>query len=60
MIDEHFDRGYQEGRAELHDGIDRLVRASALVLTKVRRAFSNSILNRRRKEWHDTADEGST
>lgn len=26
MIDEIFDRQYQAGRAELHDGIDRLVR----------------------------------
>lgn len=26
MMDEIFDRNYQAGRAELHDGIDRLVR----------------------------------
>ena len=25
MMDEHFDRGYQAGRAELHGGIDALV-----------------------------------
>lgn len=26
MIDEIYDRGYQAGRADLHAGIDRLVR----------------------------------
>lgn len=26
MIDEIYDRGYQAGRAELHEGIDRLAR----------------------------------
>jgi hypothetical protein len=26
MIDEIFDRTYQAGRADLHDGVDRLVR----------------------------------
>lgn len=26
MMDEIFDRGYQAGRAQLHDGIDALVR----------------------------------
>ena len=26
MIDEIYDRSYQAGRAELHDGIDRLVK----------------------------------
>lgn len=26
MVDEIFDRGYQAGRSELHDGIDGLVR----------------------------------
>ena len=25
MMDEIYDRGYQAGRAELHDGIDRLI-----------------------------------
>ena len=26
MMDQHFDRGYQAGREELHSGIDALVR----------------------------------
>ena len=33
MIDEIFDRGYQAGRAELHDGIDRLIGKIAAALT---------------------------
>ena len=29
MVDEIYDRGYQVGRAELHAGIDRLIRRLA-------------------------------
>jgi hypothetical protein len=29
MVDEIFDRGYQAGRAELHNGIDALIRRFA-------------------------------
>jgi len=32
MIDEIFDRQYQAGRNELHDGVDRLVRRTGRAL----------------------------
>ena len=44
MIDEIYDRGYQAGRAELHDGIDRLAR-------KVGTAFSPALSAIHHFEW---------
>ena len=44
MMDEIFDRGYQAGRAELHDGIDRLIR-------KVRNAIVPSLAALHHVEW---------
>ena len=44
MIDEIYDRGYQAGRAELHDGIDRLFR-------KLRDALAPSLLAVHHFEW---------
>ena len=44
MIDEIYDRGYQAGRAELHDGIDALIR-------KVRGAIVPALQAVHRFEW---------
>jgi hypothetical protein len=44
MIDEIYDRGYQAGRAELHDGIDRLFR-------KLRDALAPALLAVHHFEW---------
>lgn len=44
MMDEIYDRGYQAGRAELHDGIDALVR-------KVRNAFAPALSAIYHFEW---------
>lgn len=44
MVDELYDRGYQAGRAELHDGIDALVR-------KVRKAFAPALAAIHHFEW---------
>ena len=44
MVDEIYDRGYQAGRAELHDGIDALVR-------KVRNAFAPALSAIYHFEW---------
>lgn len=44
MIDEIYDRGYQAGRDELHDGIDALVR-------KVRGALTPALSAIHRFEW---------
>ena len=44
MMDEIYDRGYQAGRAELHDGIDRLAR-------KVRSAVSPALSAIYHFEW---------
>ena len=33
MIDEIYDRGYQAGRTELHDGIDALVRKLGITIS---------------------------
>lgn len=35
MMDQHFDRGYQAGREELHSGIDALVRHLVSSTTQV-------------------------
>ena len=45
MIDEIYDRGYQAGRAELHDGIDALIR-------KVGGAITPALAAIHRFEWH--------
>ena len=39
MIDEIYDRGYQAGRAELHDGIDALIRKVGGAVTPALRAI---------------------
>ena len=44
MVDELYDRGYQAGRAELHNGIDALVR-------KVRNAFAPALTALYHLEW---------
>jgi hypothetical protein len=44
MVDEIYDRGYQAGRAQLHDGIDALVR-------KVRDALAPALTALHRLEW---------
>lgn len=44
MIDEIYDRGYQAGRAELHDGIDALVRT-------VRDALAPAFIALHHAEW---------
>ena len=44
MIDEIYDRGYQAGRAELHDGIDALFR-------KLHDAFVPALLTMHHFEW---------
>ena len=44
MVDELYDRGYQAGRAELHDGIDALVR-------KLRGAFAPALSAIYHFEW---------
>ena len=44
MIDEIYDRGYQAGRAELHDGIDALI-------GKVRGALAPALSALHRVEW---------
>ncbi len=44
MIDEIYDRGYQAGRAELHDGIDAVAR-------KLRDALAPSLSAIHRFEW---------
>ena len=35
MMDQHFDRGYQAGREELHSGIDALARRLVTSTTQV-------------------------
>ena len=44
MMDEIYDRGYQAGRAELHDGIDALIR-------KVRGALAPALTALHHLEW---------
>ena len=44
MVDEIYDRGYQAGRAELHDGIDALAR-------KIRNAFAPAFSAIYHFEW---------
>ena len=44
MVDEIYDRGYQAGRAELHDGIDALI-------GKFRNAFSPALSALYHLEW---------
>ena len=44
MMDEIYDRGYQAGRAELHDGVDTL-------LAKVRDALAPALTALHRVEW---------
>jgi len=44
MIDEIYDRGYQAGRAELHNGIDALVR-------RVRDAVAPALTALHHVEW---------
>jgi len=44
MVDEMYDRGYQAGRAELHDGIDALV-------GKVRGAIAPALAAIHHFEW---------
>ena len=44
MIDEIYDRGYQAGRAELHNGIDALVRT-------VRDALAPALVALHHVEW---------
>ena len=44
MIDEIYDRGYQAGRAELHDGIDALI-------GKVRNALAPALAALHHLEW---------
>ena len=44
MVDEIHDRGYQAGRAELHDGIEALVR-------KVRNAIAPALAAIYHFEW---------
>ena len=44
MIDEIYDRGYQAGRAELHDGIDALLR-------KIRNVVSPALSAIHHFEW---------
>ena len=44
MIDEIYDRGYQAGRAELHEGIDRAV-------ARVARTFRETFDAFHRIEW---------
>ena len=44
MMDEIYDRGYQAGRAELHDGIDALIR-------KIRRAITPALSAIHHFEW---------
>ncbi len=44
MVDEIYDRGYQAGRAELHDGIDALIR-------KVRDALATALAAIYHIEW---------
>jgi hypothetical protein len=44
MVDEIYDRGYQAGRAELHDGMDALVR-------KIRNAFAPALSAIHHFEW---------
>jgi hypothetical protein len=44
MVDEIYDRGYQAGRAQLHDGIDALVR-------KVRDALAPALTALHLLEW---------
>lgn len=39
MRDELFDRGYQDGRAAMNDGIDRLLARAAAFLDKTGRAM---------------------
>ena len=42
MIDEIYDRGYQAGRVELHDGIDRLVKKVGSGLSATFRAIQRA------------------
>jgi hypothetical protein len=44
MIDEIYDRGYQAGRSELHDGIDALI-------SRVRNAFAPALSALYHMEW---------
>ena len=44
MMDEIFDRGYQAGRAELHQGIDRLI-------ARIRGAIGPAMTALRHVEW---------
>ena len=44
MMDQHFDRGYQAGREELHAGIDALLRRLVTNLTVVFDASPHPIL----------------
>ena len=44
MVDELYDRSYQAGRAELHDGIDALIR-------KVRNALAPALSAVHHFEW---------
>ena len=44
MVDEIYDRGYQAGRAELHDGIDALAR-------KLRNVLAPALLALHHFEW---------
>jgi hypothetical protein len=47
MMDEIYDRGYQAGRAELHNGIDRLVAKAGNAFRTIGRGLAE--LNR--LEW---------
>jgi hypothetical protein len=50
MIDEIYDRGHQAGRAQLHDGIDTLLR-------KLRDAFVPALTALHHVEWDAPWDQ---